>query len=83
MLTLVLLVFGFVFIACIALLFLASIAVGELSHAWFLRWADKFIRSSDEVFANDVVEPYAGVKGHSADSPTENPVGGIGKGRAA
>jgi hypothetical protein len=57
MFTLVLIVFGFVLIACIALLFLASIAVGKLSHGWFLGWADKSIRSSDEVFANDVVEP--------------------------
>jgi hypothetical protein len=84
MLTFALLVFGFVLIACIALLFLAAIAVGELSelsHGWFLGWADKFIRSSDEVFANDVVEPDAGVKGHWTDPPIENPV--VSKDRAA
>ena len=57
MLTVVALVFGFVVIACIALLFLASIAVGKLSHGWFLEWTDKSIRPSDRVFANDVVEP--------------------------
>ena len=46
MLTVVLFVFGFVFIAWIALLFLASIAIGKLSHGWFLEGELLILRST-------------------------------------
>jgi len=59
MLTVVLFVFGFLFIACIALLFLATIVLDELSHGWFLGWADKSIRSSEESNAGVRYEEYA------------------------